>query len=102
MVRSASWSPSGDSVAIVRNDSLIVQPAQGSGSRFIGTGNQLHSCVWSPSVKWIACVSGNWYALAPGLMFGNEAPSSIELYPEAGGTPIQLTDRENEHRTPTW
>lgn len=102
MVRSASWSPGGDSVAIVRNDSLTVQPLQGSGSRFVARGTQLHSCVWSPDGKWIACVSGNWLALAPGTLFGNEAPSSIELFPAAGGTPIQLTDRDKEHRNPTW
>jgi Tol biopolymer transport system component/DNA-binding SARP family transcriptional activator len=102
MVRSASWSPAGDSIAIVRNDSLIVQPLERSGSRFVGRGTQLHSCVWSPDGKWIACVSGNWLALAPGTLFGNEAPSSIELYPATGGSPIQLTDRNKEHRNPTW
>jgi Tol biopolymer transport system component/DNA-binding SARP family transcriptional activator len=101
-VRSASWAPNGDSVAIVRNDSLFVQPLEGSGSRFVGRGDQLHSCVWSPDGRWIACVSGNWIALVPGTLFGNRAPSGLILYPAAGGTAIEVTDREKEHMSPAW
>jgi Tol biopolymer transport system component/DNA-binding SARP family transcriptional activator len=101
-VRSASWSPNGDSVAIVRNDSLFVQALDVSGSRFVGSGDQLHSCVWSPDARWIACVSGNWIALTPGTLFGNRAPSGLVLYPAAGGAAIALTDREKEHASPAW
>ncbi|MEA2762836.1 MAG: hypothetical protein QOD47_2120, partial [Gemmatimonadaceae bacterium] len=101
-VRSASWSPNGDSVAIVRNDSLFVQALDVSGSRFVGRGDQLHSCVWSPDGAWIACVSGNWIALTPGTLFGNRAPSGLVLYPAAGGPPIDLTDREKENTSPAW
>ncbi|MDB4869162.1 MAG: hypothetical protein JWL97_166, partial [Gemmatimonadales bacterium] len=101
-VRSASWSPNGDSVAIVRNDSLFVQALELSGSRFVGRGEQLHSCVWSPDGKWIACVSGNWIALTPGTLFGNRAPSGLVLFPSAGGGAIELTDREKEHASPAW
>jgi Tol biopolymer transport system component len=101
-VRSASWSPNGDSVAIVRNDSLFVQPLEGSGSRFVGRGNQLHSCVWSPNGLWIACVSGNWIAFVPGTLFGNRAPSGLTLYPAAGGAAVEVTDREKEHISPAW
>ena len=101
-VRSASWSPNGDSVAIVRNDSLFVQPLDVSGLRFVGRGEQLHSCVWSPDGRWIACVSGNWIALTPGTLFGNRAPSGLVLYQASGGAGIELTDREKEHTSPAW
>jgi Tol biopolymer transport system component/DNA-binding SARP family transcriptional activator len=101
-VRSASWSPNGDSVAIVRNDSLMVKPLEGSGSRFVGRGSQLHSCVWSPDGRWIACVSGNWIALVPGTLFGNRAPSGLLLFPAASGAAIELTDREKEYKSPAW
>ena len=101
-VRSASWSPNGDSVAIVRNDSLFVQPLEGPGSRFVGRGNQLHSCVWSPNGLWIACVSGNWIAFVPGTLFGNRAPSGLSLFPAAGGAEMKVTDREKEHMSPAW
>lgn len=102
MVRSASWSPEGDSIVLVRNDSLTIRPLQGSGSRFIGRRNQLHSCAWSPSRKWIACVYGNWIAFTPGPLFGNDAPSGIILYPSGGGTTIELTGHDYEHASPSW
>lgn len=102
MVRSASWSPAGDSVAIVRNDSLIVQPIQGMGARYVGSGRQLHSCVWSPDRSHIACVAGNWVAFEPGPLFGNEAPSGIVLFPVSGGAAIDVTGSETQNRSPAW
>jgi len=102
MVRSASWSPHGDSVAIVRNDSLLVQALEGTRTRLVGRGNQLHSCVWSPNGKWIACASGNWIEFEPGPLFGNDAPASIVLFPAAGGAAVALTDTEFQHRSPAW
>ena len=102
MVRSASWSPTGDSVAIVRNDSLFVQPIRGAGVRYIGSGRQLHSCVWSPDGLHIACVTGNWVAFEPGPLFGNEAPSGIVLFPVSGGAPIDVTGSEKQNGSPAW
>jgi Tol biopolymer transport system component/DNA-binding SARP family transcriptional activator len=102
MVRSASWAPHGDSVAIVRNDSLLVQPLEGTHTRLVGRGNQLHSCVWSPDGRWIACASGNWIEFEPGPLFGNDAPSSIELFPASGGPAIALTNADFQHRSPAW
>jgi Tol biopolymer transport system component/DNA-binding SARP family transcriptional activator len=102
MVRSASWSPHGDSVVIVRNDSLLVQPLEGTRTRFVGRGRELHSCVWSPDGKWIACASGNWIEFEPGPLFGNDAPAAIVLFPASGGPAIALTDAEFQHRSPTW
>ena len=101
-VRSASWSPGGDSVLIVRNDSLTVHPLDGVGFRLVGTGTQLHSCVWASHRPWIACVSGNWIAFTPGPLFGNRAPSSIVLFPAGGGQAIALTDRDHEYQSPAW
>jgi Tol biopolymer transport system component/DNA-binding SARP family transcriptional activator len=103
-VRSASWSPKGDSIAIVRNDSLIARPVTGAGSRTIGVarGRQLHSCVWSPASTWIACVAGNPVALQPGPLFGNEAPSAIVLFPSVGGNLVELTGNEFQHKSPAW
>ncbi|HVD60721.1 MAG TPA: BTAD domain-containing putative transcriptional regulator [Gemmatimonadaceae bacterium] len=102
MVRSAAWSPSGDSIAFVRRDSLFAKPADGAGARFVGKAYQLHSCVWSPNGKWIACVSGNVLAFTPGPLFGNEAPSAIVLFPAAGGNGVDLTGNAYEHKSPAW
>src|SRR5262249_54822078 len=103
-VRSASWSPNGDSIAIVRNDSLIAVPVAGSGRRAIGVakGRQLHSCVWSPANTWIACVAGNVVELQPGPLFGNPAPSAIVLFPSAGGSLVELTGNESQSKSPAW
>ncbi|HEX2722789.1 MAG TPA: BTAD domain-containing putative transcriptional regulator [Gemmatimonadaceae bacterium] len=102
MVRSASWSPDGDSIVLVRNDSLTVRPLRGAGSRFLGQFPQLHSCVWSPNRKWIACMHGNWIAMTPGPLFGNNAPNGIVLYPGAGGNPIELAGADYAHESPAW
>lgn len=101
-VHSAFWSPEGDSIGFVRNDSLLSQPLDGVGTRFIGQGELLHSCTWSPNRKWIACVSGNWIEFEPGPLFGNDAPTKIVLFPAAGGKPIELTDGDHQQRCPTW
>lgn len=101
-IRSASWSPRGDSIVVVRHDSLLVVPLDGPGFRFVGIGTQIHSCVWSPDGRWIACVSGNWVSLIPGTLFGNQAPCGILIFPAGGGAPVPLTDREHSHFSPTW
>ena len=112
-VRSASWSPNGDSIVIVRNDSLIVLRVGDSGGRAVGVarGRQLHSCVWSPVGTWIACVAGNVVELQPGPLFGNAAPSAIVLIPSAGGNLVELTDvssrsssgcRNVQNKSPAW
>lgn len=101
-VRSASWSPRGDSVLIVRRDSLLVVPRDGPGARLVGRGAQLHSCTWSPSDRWIACVSGNWIAFVPGTLFGNRAPSALVLFPVRGGAAVPVTDTVHEHQSPAW
>jgi Tol biopolymer transport system component/DNA-binding SARP family transcriptional activator len=103
-IRSASWSPGGDSIAIVRNDSLITQPLGGNGSRVVGVarGRQLHSCVWSPRGTSIACAAGNWVAFEPGPLFGNEAPSAVVLFPSAGGDLVEVTGSETQNKSPAW
>lgn len=101
-VRSASWSPQGDSLAIVRHDSLFVIPLEGPGYRMVGTGSQIHSCVWSPDGNWIACVAGNWLALQPGPLFGNQAPSAIVIFPATGGDAIPVTSHDNANFSPAW
>jgi Tol biopolymer transport system component len=102
MVRSAAWSPHGDSIAIVRNDSLLVQPLDAPGARHVGRGQQLHSCVWSPAGTWIACVSGNWVAFEPGPLFGNEAPSALVLFAAEGGRMVEFAPPTFQQRSPAW
>ncbi|HYW33052.1 MAG TPA: BTAD domain-containing putative transcriptional regulator, partial [Gemmatimonas sp.] len=98
-VRSATWSLTGDSLAIVRNDSLIMQPLHGTGSRLVGRGKQLHACMPSPNGKWFACESGNWIAFEPGPLFGNEAPSALVLFASSGSAPVDLTGHDFQHES---
>ena len=101
-VRSANWSPDGRSVVLVRNDSLLVLPLDGGAMRRVGHGTSLHSCTWSGDGQWIACVSGNPFAQAPGLNFGNLAPSAIVIFPSGGGESIQVTSGDKAHQSPMW
>jgi Tol biopolymer transport system component/DNA-binding SARP family transcriptional activator len=101
-IRSAAWSPGGDSVAVVRNDSVLVLPIRGSGTRYVGRGRQIHSCEWGGLGNWIACVSGNWVAFEPGPLFGNRGQSAIVLFPSSGGAPIDLTGSGHQHHGPAW
>jgi len=101
-VRSVSWSPRGDSLAIVRRDSVLVLPREGPGFRFVGRGEQLHGCTWSPDDRWIACISGNWVANTPGPLYGNRANSAVVLFPVAGGDAVDLTGHEHQHTSPVW
>jgi serine/threonine-protein kinase len=102
-VTTATWSPDGREVAIVRNDSLYVQSTANSARRFVShPGFDLHSCSWSPTGKWLACVSGNGGYLLPGNSFGNIAPSTIVLVPIVGGASIPVTDSSFLYQSPTW
>ena len=101
-IRSASWSPGGDSIAVVRRDSLLVVPRDGTGYRFVGRGVQIHSCTWSPTGEWIACVAGNWVGMMPGPLFGNRGTSAIVLFPATGGPARDVTGHGHEHRSPAW
>jgi Tol biopolymer transport system component len=80
----------------------MVQPIKGPGSRYIGSGRQLHSCVWSPDGLHIACVTGNWVAFEPGPLFGNEAQSGIVLFPASGGASIDVTGSDKQNYSPAW
>lgn len=102
-VLSAVWSPSGTEIAFSRGDSLLKVPVAGGAPTLIGSGvYDVHSCDWSPTGEWIACVSGNGESVFPGQGLGNIAPSTVVLYPAAGGTPIHLLDAKLFGQSPVW
>ncbi len=103
IVTTASFSPSGKEIAFARGDSVQVVPAAGGPARLVGTGAyDLHSCAWSPNGKWIACVSGNSESVSPGSGFGNLAPSSVVLFPAAGGAATSLLAADVFNQSPAW
>jgi Tol biopolymer transport system component len=101
-VRSATWSPDGRTIAVVRGDSLFTQTLDGTAVHFIGTAAVLHSCTWSRDATLLACVSGNLQSMIPGFTFGNLAPSNVVIFPAAGGAAIQVTEGSRSHLSPVW
>jgi RNA polymerase sigma factor (TIGR02999 family) len=103
-VRAASWSPDGREIAIVRGDSVLLYSADGSRSRFVARGTEWHSCAWSPTRTWLACVAGNPRYAQPGAFFGNLGPSAIVLVRTTDGHRVVVTDSAapSTNQSPTW
>jgi Tol biopolymer transport system component len=107
-VKSATWSADGREIAYVRGDSLLALDVASRGIRLIATGQDLHSCSWSPDSIRLACVSGNSFyvtvgtAFGVGPMFANLGPSRIVLIPVTGGSPVSVTDSGSLHQSPAW
>ena len=101
-VVSATWSPDGREIAFIRGDSLLVAPVAGGPPRPLATGQDLHSCDWSPKGMWLACVTLNAESIRPGTSFGNLAPSGIVLFPSGGGPPVRLIEPQAFNQSPVW
>jgi eukaryotic-like serine/threonine-protein kinase len=101
-VVSATWSRTGDSIAVVRGDSLLVYSADGRGSRFVTTSLEWHSCAWSPARDELACVAGNRDYVLLGQSFGNLLPSAIVVVGLAGGRVVPVTDSLGVSLSPQW
>ena len=100
-VTSATWSPDGKQIAFTRHGTLFVRSLDGGAPRPIATDVEPHSCTWSPTGALIACASGN-VVYAHSSTFGNLAPSSIIVFPVAGGAPHPITDRKALNQSPEW
>jgi eukaryotic-like serine/threonine-protein kinase len=101
-IASATWSPDGHAIAFVRAESLLVAPLDGGAPRLLATAPSLHSCNWSPSGNWIACVTLNDEFVRPGTNFGNLAPSGLVLVPARGGPPVEVLEARTFNQSPVW
>jgi Tol biopolymer transport system component len=101
-VVSATWSRTGDSIAVVRGDSLVVFSADGRRSRFVATGREWHSCAWSPTRDQLACAAGNRDYVLLGQNFGNLSPSTIVVIAVATGRAVSVTDSLGVSLSPQW
>jgi Tol biopolymer transport system component/tRNA A-37 threonylcarbamoyl transferase component Bud32 len=97
-----TWSPDGRELTVVQNDTLYAVSVGGGHPRVIGSTLDLHSCAWSSSGAWIACVSGNQRAIQPGVSLGNLAQSSIVGFPAIGGRAVPLTSDSSVNGSPAW
>jgi Tol biopolymer transport system component len=105
------WSADGKALAWVRRDTVMVRAIGGGPTRTLGTLLEAHSLSWSPDGRWIAAVSGNEgfvYGAAASTMdvgfisIGNLAPSSLWLFPAAGGDVVKLASDDHLNTSPEW
>ena len=83
----SEWSPDGRTIAYVAGDSIFLKPS-GAAPRFLASGTSLTGCRWSPDGSRLVCAAGNAYFTMVGALFGNLAPSWIELF-DAGTAPAR-------------
>jgi eukaryotic-like serine/threonine-protein kinase len=101
----ATWSPDGRSLAVIENSDKVLSIMSlddGRRRRLVQSQEPLHSCHWSPNARWIACTSGNWVSVAPGMVYGNSAPSTIVIVDSRSGQLRELTDRSSSNQSPVW
>jgi len=101
-VASAAWSRNGDSIAVIRGDSLLVFSADGRGSRFVSPALEWHSCAWSPRRDQLACIAGNRDYVLLGQNFGNLNLSAIVVISLATGRALPVTDSLGVSLSPQW
>ena len=101
-VISAAWSRTGDSIAVVRGDSLLVFSVDGRGSRFVAPALEWHSCAWSPTRDQVACTAGNRDYVLIGQNFGNLNLSAIVVVSLATGRAVSVTDSLGVSLSPQW
>jgi eukaryotic-like serine/threonine-protein kinase len=97
----SEWSPDGRTIAYVAADSIFLKPS-GVAPRFLAAGTSLTGCRWSPDGARLACAAGNAYFTMVGPLFGNLAPSWIEVYDARSGARSVITDSAGVNQSPVW
>jgi len=97
----SQWSPDGRTAAYVVADSIFLKPA-GAAPRFLATSTSVTGCRWSPDGTRLVCAAGNAYFLMVGALYGNLAPSWIELLDVRSGARTVLTDSTSINHSPIW
>jgi serine/threonine-protein kinase len=97
----SQWSPDGKTAAYVVADSIFLKPT-GAAPRFLATSTSVTGCRWSPDGARLVCAAGNAYFLMVGSLFGNLAPSWIELFDVRNGGRTVLTDSAGINQAPIW
>ncbi|MEZ4378687.1 MAG: protein kinase [Gemmatimonadales bacterium] len=99
-VSSATWSPDDSEIAYGVLDTLFIRGRDGT-SRVLAIVDQSTLCTWGAR-DLIACSAGNPLYLAPGLGFGNIAPSWISVIRVADGHTTMVTDQTASNQSPAW
>jgi eukaryotic-like serine/threonine-protein kinase len=97
----SQWSPDGRTIAYVVADSIFLKES-GAAPRFLATSTSVTGCHWSPNGARLVCAAGNAYFLMVGALFGNLAPSWIELIDARSGVTTVVTDSSGINHSPIW
>ncbi len=98
---SAAWSPDGKTIAYVAGDSIYLKPS-GATARVLATSYSVTECRWSPDSTRLACAGGNAYLTMVGPLFGNLAPSWVQLVDIRTGAVTTVTDSTARNSSPAW
>ena len=98
---SAAWSPDGRTIAYVAGDSIFLKNP-GEAPSFLSTRYSLTGCRWSPDGTRLACAAGNALYTAVGALYGNLAPSRVEVVEVRSGAWKALTDSVTLNHSPVW
>ena len=96
---SAAWSPDGRTIAYVVADSIFLNN-EGEAPRFLATSYSLTGCRWAPDGSRLACAAGNALYTTVGLLYGNAAPSWVEVVDARSGARKALTDSLTLNHSP--
>ncbi len=97
----SQWSSDGRTIAYVVADSIFLKES-GAAPRFLATSTSVTGCHWSPNGARLVCAAGNAYFLMVGALFGNLAPSWIELIDARSGATTVITDSSGINHSPIW
>jgi Tol biopolymer transport system component/tRNA A-37 threonylcarbamoyl transferase component Bud32 len=97
----SAWSPDGRTIAYVAADSIFLK-LSGAAPRFLATSTSVTGCRWSPDGTRLVCASGNAYFTMVGALFGNLAPSWIEMFDVRTGAGTAMTDSTGVNHSPIW
>jgi Tol biopolymer transport system component/tRNA A-37 threonylcarbamoyl transferase component Bud32 len=97
----SQWSPDGRTIAYVAKDSIFLKES-GAAPRFLATSTSVTGCRWSPEGARLVCAAGNAYFLMVGALFGNLAPSWIEVIDARSGARTAMTDSTGINHSPIW
>jgi serine/threonine-protein kinase len=98
---SAAWSPDGKTIAYVAGDSIYLKPNGGT-ARVLARSYSVTGCRWSPDSIRLACAGGNAFFTTVGPLFGNLAPSWVELVDTRSGVRTSVTDSVARNSSPAW
>ena len=96
-----SGRPTERTIAYVAADSIFLKRA-GAAPEFLATSTSVTGCRWSPDGGRLVCAAGNAYFLMVGALFGNLAPSWIEVFDVRSGARTVVTDSARHQPFAVW